>query len=247
MKTKNLPIYALIPWILLLGVKLISLARACSSLVTLITNAFTHPAVHALDAVFSAASILLFLCNIAATAGVIVALFRKKCGKLMIVSLALPVASILLSSLLSFLRIFLQNNPISAVLSLFNWIATPLDVLTYLLLILFTFGALFPKNKFLRFCATKLFFLPCLLSVGSCILSTISAVSNMVALFATYHTAGIALSFSLLISPVCSLLLTCTTNLLFLISLLTLGLFIRKSAKRHFEQLTCPIDSAEGL
>ena len=81
MKTKNLPIYALIPWILLLGVKLISLARACSSLVTLITNAFTHPAVHALDAVFSAASILLFLCNIAATAGVIVALFRKKCGK----------------------------------------------------------------------------------------------------------------------------------------------------------------------
>ena len=238
--TLKMPIFALIAWILLAGIKIISLLRSCGSLFNQILGAVEVPGVYLLVAIFNAASILLLLCNIGAIIGVIVSLFRKKCGKLLVASLAVLLAVVLLFSLLNFFKIFLQDDLLNATTAILNWSSVPTDVLALLLLILFTIGVFFPKNKFLRFCSTKLFFLPCLFSVGSGVVSTIAGFSNLISLLSVYKQANIPLSFTLLCAPICNLLITCTANLLVPIAFLTLALFIRKAVKCRFEELTCP-------
>lgn len=244
MTTKKLPVLALISWILLLGTKLLSLLMGSISLIGQISSAVRYQGPLLVNLVFNSISLVLLLCGIAAIVGVIVSLFRKKCGKLLIVSLILPIGCSLLSSVIDLVRVFLFNSQTTA-LSLIGGFASPLEIGAYLLLIVFTFGAMFPKNKVLNFAATKLFFLPCLLALGASGFTTVLNISNLLHIFNTYKQAGIPLTFPTVFSPLSDLLLNSTICLLFPIALLTLGMFVAKTTKQRAAELTQPETAQE--
>lgn len=170
-----------------------------------------------------------YLGLIAATVLAIVSLFRRRAGKLLLVSLIFALGSLFVSLISSPLTILLFGY--RPTLSSFSeTLGVLLSLGAALLTALLVLGALFPKSKALTFGPLYLFFLPFVLECVASLCKIGSILSYAVEYLKVLFDAGIEITPVILIS-LCNSLSPVPLYFWSTIAFLLLGIFIRKAVK----------------
>ena len=183
-----------------------------------------------------------YLGLMAAAVLAIVSLFRRRAGKLLLVSLILALGSLLVTLISSPLTVLLFGY--RPTLSSFSGtLGALLSFGASLLTALLVLGALFPKSKALTVGPQYLFFLPCVLECVASLCKIGSILSYAVEYLKVLFEAGIEITPVILIS-LCNSLSPVSLYFWSPIALLLLGIFIRRAVKAAVPDAPAPQDEA---
>ncbi len=249
-KQQKMPVFTIIIMFLLLGNYLVAALRSGISFlqnVKAATQLFDSASLVFRMILLHGVPCFCLLCSALAVAALIISLFRKRCGKLMIGALLLAAAGTFLGALATPLDALIFKSPVF--FSLFSWLASPISFTAYLLLALFVMGAAFRGVKLLTAGARYLFFLPAVLQAGASVIQTIAQILGTLKNFQAYEGAGVTLTPFILLTNFVGLFVQLGICLLLPIALLLLGLYIKGSPGPHAdaEEETVPtLDTAKA-